>query len=81
MHNPLGVSEVKAKFAAVCDRAAHGEVIRFTRRRGSQVEHFELRRLPSGKRELGAWRDKFSPEEMDALVAPMSDAEYADWNI
>lgn len=81
MHNPLGVSEVKAKFAAVCDRAAHGEVIRFTRRRGSKVERFELRRVTSGTRELGAWQHKFADAELDTLGAPLTEEERADWNI
>lgn len=81
MQQPLGVSEVKARFAAVCDRAADGEVIQFTRRRGSRVERFELRRITPGLRELGAWQDKFSDQEMDELSAPMTEAERADWNI
>lgn len=81
MQEPLGVSEVKAKFAAVCDRAAHGEVIRFTRRRGSKIERFELRQITPGRRELGAWQGKFDDAEMDALSAPMTEQEQADWNI
>jgi hypothetical protein len=81
MNENLGISEVKAKFAAVCDRAAHGEVIRFTRRRGSQVERFELRRVAPAERQLGGWENKFSQAELDSLTAPMTDEELAHWNI
>jgi hypothetical protein len=81
MNEPLGISEVKAKFAAVCDCAARGEVIRFTRRRGSKVESFELRRVTPAKRQLGGWRHKFSKTELDSLTAPMTDEERSHWNI
>lgn len=81
MTDSIGISDVKAKFSAICDRAAHGEVIRFTRRRGSHVEYFELRRSPTKTRELGVWRDKFTPEQIDELSAPTTDDELIDWNI
>lgn len=81
MNSPVGISEIKAKFAAVCDRAAKGEVIRFTRRRGSQVESFELRRVIEGKRQLGAWQHNFSEAELESLAAPLGDDELKHWNI
>lgn len=81
MQQSIGISEVKAKLAAVCDRAAKGEVIRFTRRRGSQLESFELRRVTSGKRQLGAWQHKLSADELESLTAPLNDEELKAWNI
>jgi hypothetical protein len=81
MQAPLAISEVKAKLAAICDQAARGEVIRFTRRRGNRVEMFELRRVKSAKRRLGNWKDKFSETELESLTAPLTDDELAHWNI
>jgi hypothetical protein len=80
MEASLGISEVKARLAAVCDQAAQGEVIRFTRRRGNRVETFELRRVESARRRLGSWQDKFSEAELESLTAPLSDEELAHMN-
>ena len=79
MHN-IGISEVKAKFAAVCDLAAQGEVVKFTRRRGSQIEEFELRRIAPKKRQLGSWTNDLSDKQLDTLTAPLTEKELAEWN-
>ncbi len=81
MQTPFGISEVKAKIAAICNQDAQGEVIRFTRRRGNRVETFELRRVESARRQLGNWQDKFSEAELESLTTPLSDKELAHWNI
>lgn len=81
MVESLGISEVKAKLSAICDRAARGEAVRFARRRGNQVERFELRRIHECKRELGAWRGKLRQEEIDRLSAPLDEHGLAAWNI
>jgi hypothetical protein len=81
METPLGISEVKAKLAKVCDQAAQGQVIHFTRRRGHKVETFEIRRVKSTKRQLGNWQGKFSEAELDSLAAPLTGDELAHWNI
>ncbi|MES0872819.1 hypothetical protein [Sinimarinibacterium thermocellulolyticum] len=80
MTETIGISEVKAKLAAVCDRAAQGEVIRFSRRRGNRVENFELRCVADGRRTFGAWQDKFSKAQLDSLSAPLTKAELDAWN-
>lgn len=80
MQENLGISEVKARLAMICDQASQGEVIRFTRRRGNQVETFELRRVKPVKRQLGSWKGRFNDAELDSLAAPLDDEELAHWN-
>lgn len=76
-----GISEVKARLAAMCDRASRGEVIQFSRRRGNRIERFELRRVTETKRQLGGWEGRLTEDELESLTAPLSEAELRDWNI
>lgn len=81
MKENLGISDVKAKFSAICDQAADGEVICFTRQRGNRIEHFELRRAAPSKRQLGAWQGQLPAKAVDALSAPLTQEELDTWSI